>query len=460
MANIQSSRRYTLLVSLAAAFGGLLFGYDTAVISGVIAPVKDQFNLSAVSEGWFVSSGLWGCIIGVLLAGLLSNAIGRKKVLILSGITFLLSALGCAFAGNSEVLVASRLIGGIGVGIASVISPMYITEFAPAAKRGMLVACYQLAITIGIFMAYLVNALIASSADQFAGTDGLSLLFGAEAWRGMFLMMAVPSILFIFILIFIPESIRYLISKGKLESAKNILFRTREPELAQEEWKLISAPAVDSATGKTKTDWTAVRLPLIIGIFLAFFQQFSGINAVIYYGPEIFAKANIPSDNALLFQSIIGAVNILFTFVAIVYADKAGRRTLLLYGLTGLIISLVSIGFIFQMESTPGFLLLFMMLAYIACFALSLGPVTWIVINEIFPSSFRVQGVTICTLAVWLAVALLGQFFPLMLEHLGTANTFWLFALCCIAHLIFSYYYIPETKGKQLEDVEKLFGGH
>jgi MFS transporter, SP family, arabinose:H+ symporter len=452
----------SLLVSLAPALGGLLFGYDTAVISGVIEPVRIQFSLSAVYEGWFVSCGLLGCIIGVLVAGFLSNIIGRKKVLMLSGITFLISAIGCSAAESKELLVAARLIGGIGVGIASVVSPMYITEFAPAHKRGMLVTLYQLAITIGIFLAYLVNAGIAASAESFVTSAGVKgLLLGRENWRGMFLMMAIPSIVFVFILSFIPESIRYLVNKGRLDLAKEILFNTRDKKVAQQEWELLSSAGNNQKNKAGKVSiWNKIRFPLLIGIFLAFFQQFSGINAVIYYGPEIFKKAGIASGNALSFQAIIGAVNILFTFVAIRYADRAGRRSLLLYGLAGLIISLVSIGFIFRADNVPGYVLLIFMLLYIACFALSLGPVTWILINEIFPAAYRVQGVTICTLAVWVAVWLLGQFFPVMLDSLGTANTFWLFAGCCVLHFVISYKYIVETKGKQLEEIEKIFLVH
>jgi SP family arabinose:H+ symporter-like MFS transporter len=457
----RSVAQSAVLVTLAPALGGLLFGYDTAVISGVIEPVRNQFHLSTVYEGWFVGCGLLGCIIGVLMAGILSNKIGRKMVLMLAGITFLVSAIGCSAAVSKELLVLARLVGGIGVGVASVISPMYITEFAPAKSRGSLVAMYQLAITIGIFLAYLVNAGIAASAHTFVDSPGIvGLLFGREVWRGMFVAMAIPSILFIFILSFIPESIRYLVSKGLIAEGKEILFRTRDKQEAEQEWLAMTRVNTDGGTAIKRTSWRAIKFPLLIGIFLAIFQQFSGINAVIYYGPDIFGKAGIPSGNALYFQAIIGAVNIPFTFVAIRYADKAGRRSLLLYGLAGLIISLVLIGFIFRIDGVPGYLLLACMLAYIACFALSLGPVTWILINEIFPAAYRVQGVTICTLAVWVAVWLLGQFFPLMLEQFGIANTFWLFALCCLVHFVVSYKYIVETKGKQLEEIERIFVAH
>lgn len=449
----------SFFISLAPALGGLLFGYDTAVISGTIELVQNKFDLTAAYIGWFVSCGLLGCIIGVLAAGVLSNAIGRKKVLIISGITFLLSAIGCAWAESKEVLVLARLTGGIGVGIASVVSPMYISEFAPASKRGMLVALYQLAITIGIFLAYLINAAIASGAG--ASSEGLmGMLFQQEIWRGMFVMMAIPSLLFIIIIAFIPESIRYLIKIGQIQYARRILFSTRDKAAAELEWTILNKQQDNNVSRPDGGFWKTMRFPLLIGVLLAFFQQFSGINAVIYYGPEIFKKAGIASDNALLFQSIIGGVNVLFTFVAIRKADQAGRRPLLLWGLAGLILSLFFIGVIFNTTAAPGYLLLVCMLVFIACFALSLGPVTWILINEIFPAAYRVQGVTICTLAVWLAVGILGQFFPIMLESLGTANTFWLFSFCCFLHLLFSYRYIPETKGKLLEEVEKLFIAH
>lgn len=451
----------SFFISLAPALGGFLFGYDTAVISGTIEQVRNKFDLTPAYEGWFVSCGLLGCIIGVLIAGALSNLMGRKKVLMLSGITFLFSAIGCALAGSKEMLVIARLIGGVGVGIASVASPMYISEFAPAQKRGMLVAFYQLAITLGIFLAYLINAGIAYAADADSVPNGLQgLLFERESWRGMFIMMAVPSILFIIILVFIPESIRYLIKIGKISNARSILFSTRDEVSAELEWATLNAYQDNNITLPKANFWKSMRFPLLIGVLLAFFQQFSGINAIIYYGPEIFKKAGIASDNALLFQSIIGGVNVLFTFVAIRKVDKAGRRPLLLWGLTGLIISLALMGWVFNSNDISGYFLLFCMLLFIACFALSLGPVTWILINEIFPASFRVQGVTICTLAVWLAVGLLGQFFPIMLETLGTANTFWLFAFCCLLNLLFSYRYIPETKGRQLEEAEQLFIVH
>ncbi|HEY1113728.1 MAG TPA: sugar porter family MFS transporter [Chitinophagaceae bacterium] len=453
-----TTSRSAFLIALAPALGGLLFGYDTAVISGTIELVRNQFALTTAYEGWFVSSGLVGCIIGVLIAGALSNSIGRKKVLVLSGLAFLVSAIGCAFAPSKEWLVMARLVGGIGVGVASVVAPMYISEFAPASKRGMLVALYQLAITIGIFMAYLVNAGIASAAGE--GTPAQGWFSGQESWRGMFLMMALPSILFITILAYIPESIRYLLHKGKTTSARNILFGTRDRVAAEQEWDRLATYQNLNTTALRGDIWKSIRFPLLIGIVLAFFQQFSGINAVIYYGPEIFKKAGIASENALLFQSIIGGVNVLFTFVAIRNADKAGRRPLLLYGLVGLIVSLSLIGWIFHSSGVPGYILLLCMLVFIACFALSLGPVTWILINEIFPASFRVQGVTICTLAVWLAVALLGQFFPTMLATFGAANTFLLFAFFCLLHLLFSYKFIPETKGKQLEEIEQIFMNH
>jgi SP family arabinose:H+ symporter-like MFS transporter len=457
----RSPHRSAVLVSLAPALGGLLFGYDTAVISGVIEPVRNKFHLSTAYEGWFVGCGLLGCIIGVLVAGILSNSIGRKKVLVLAGITFLISAIGCSVAFTKELLVAARLLGGIGVGIASVISPMYITEFAPAKKRGSLVAMYQLAITVGIFLAYLVNAGIAAAAHTFNDSTGIAgLLFGREVWRGMFVVMAIPSIVFIFIVSFIPESIRYLVSKGRLELGKEILFNTRNRQEAEQEWLAMTVAQQHSGNAVKRAPWRSIKFPLFIGIFLAVFQQFSGINAIIYYGPEIFSKAGIPAGNALYFQAIIGAVNILFTFVAIRYADKAGRRSLLLYGLAGLIISLVLIGFICRIDGVPGYMLLICMLAYIGCFALSLGPVTWILVNEIFPAAYRVQGVTICTLAGWVAVWMLGQFFPLMLDKLGIGNTFWLFALCCLVHFFVSYRFVVETKGKQLEEIERIFVAH
>ena len=438
-------------ICIAAAVGGLLFGFDTAVISGAIPFVKTQFSLSSTAEGWLVSSGLLGCIAGVFTTGLISDRIGRKKTLLTAAITFLISGVGCAFAASFNMLVVFRLIGGIGVGMASVISPMYISEFAPANKRGRMVSYYQLAITVGILLAYFSNALVLF----LSGNNPHGLL--AEPWRMMFLIMTLPSVLFLLMLVKVPESPRWLVSVNSREEAKKIIYAVRAPLFAERELQDIEKAKTRSTAGSLSLLHPSLRIPLLIGLVLAVLQQFSGINAIIYYGPSIFQSAGIDSSNALIFQVIIGTINVLFTFVAIAYADKYGRKSLLFAGLTGIIISLAVCGFLFYTNSTQHLVLLAFMLIYVASFAFSLGPVTWVIINEIFPTQVRVKAVTVCTMALWLAVWLVGQFFPWMLEKAGAGITFWVFALFSLINLIFSITVVKETQGKTLEEMDTMF---
>jgi SP family arabinose:H+ symporter-like MFS transporter len=444
-------------ICLTASIGGLLFGFDTAVISGAINLVKSQFLLNAILEGWLVSSGLVGCIIGVFMTGFLSDRIGRKKTMMLAGGMFFLSGIGCSFASSMTPLIAARVIGGIGVGMASVVSPMYIAEFAPADKRGRMIAYYQLAITIGILLAYFSNALLVSFSQNNFENAVFVWFFKEETWRPMFLAMSIPSFIFLIMVIKVPESPRWLVSINKRENAKKILNSVRPPLQAAAEFQDIENAAIKSIDKKISVFDRSIRLPLIIGIVLAVLQQFSGINAIIYYGPSIFKTAGIASNNALLFQVIIGAVNLLFTFVAIRSVDKYGRKFLLLTGLSGIIFSLIFCGFLFYIGHTDTILLLVLILLFIACFAFSLGPVTWILINEIFPTAVRVKAVSICTLALWIAVWIVGQFFPWLLEKEGAAVTFWIFAAFSIINFFFSLKVVKETKGKSLEEMEDVF---
>lgn len=326
-------------ICLAAALGGLLFGFDTAVISGTVTLVKSQFGMDTTTEGWFVSSGLLGCIIGVFTAGIASGSLGRKKVLILSGLMFLLSGLGCALSATAGHLVLFRLIGGIGVGMASVVAPMYITEFAPAAIRGRMVAFYQLSITIGVLGAYLSNASIVTFATGLqSSVPAIDWLFSMEAWRGMFMVMIVPSIIFILMMLRVPESPRWLASRKE--------------------------QIIDQKSGRS-VFIKELRLPLLTGVLLCIFQQFSGINAIIYYGPKIFNAAGFDEDNALYAQVVIGVVNVLFTIIAITQSDRFGRKPLLITGLLGMIFSLVVVGICFQTGYLQGPLLLIMLLLFI-----------------------------------------------------------------------------------------------
>jgi len=444
-------------ICLTASIGGLLFGFDTAVISGAINLVKSQFSLNALLEGWLVSSGLVGCIIGVFMTGILSDRIGRKKTMMWAGGMFFLSGIGCSFASSMTPLIAARVIGGIGVGMASVVSPMYIAEFAPANKRGRMIAYYQLAITIGILLAYFSNALLVSFSQNNFENAVFVWFFKEETWRPMFLAMSIPSFIFLIMVMNVPESPRWLVSINKREKAKKILNSVRPPLQAAAELQDIESAAIKSIDKKISVFDRSIRLPLIIGIVLAVLQQFSGINAIIYYGPSIFKTAGVANNNVLLFQVIVGAVNLLFTFVAIRSVDKYGRKFLLLTGLTGIILSLIFCGLLFYTGHTDNILLLVLILLFIACFAFSLGPVTWILINEIFPTAVRVKAVSICTLALWIAVWIVGQFFPWLLEKEGAAITFWIFAAFSIINFFFSLKVVKETKGKSLEEMEDVF---
>jgi len=370
---------------------------------------------------------------------------------------FLVSSVGCAFSASFQLLVIFRLAGGIGVGMASVVSPMYIAEFAPAEKRGKMIAWYQLAITIGILLAYFSNALLVLFARHHFENSSLLWFFKTETWRPMFLVMAVPSFIFVLLLTRIPESPRWLVSINKNDKAHKILLTVRPQLLAIKELKDMEQAAQKASVKKRSVLDPSLRLPLIIGIVLAVLQQFSGINAIIYYGPGIFESAGIDSSNALLFQVIIGAVNLLFTLVAIRWADQYGRKRLLAIGLAGIILSLTGCGILFYTGQAQGILLLVFMLLFIACFAFSLGPVTWIIINEIFPTEVRVKAVSICVLALWIAVWLVGQFFPWLLEKSGAAFTFWMFAAFSLINFIFCWKVVKETTGKTLEEMEQVF---
>lgn len=447
---------------IAAAVGGLLFGFDTAVISGTIEFITGQYHLSTGMEGWFVSSGLAGCIAGVVLVGLISNTLGRKPILLLSGFLFLLSAIGCAWATNIEYLILFRFAGGLGVGVASVICPLYITEFAPPNIRGRMVAFYQLAITIGILLAYFSNSyLLALSQEVQSGGGFFTLFFQQEVWRSMFLVMSVPSVIFILMMAFAAESPRWLIAGGKKEKALAILAVTSVPGTAAAAFRDIQQASDKRGSSSRSIFDKSLRTPLLIGSLLCVFQQFSGINAIIYYGPKIFTEAGLAEGSALNTQVIIGIVNVLFTFVAITQSDKLGRKKLLVYGLLGMIVSLITVGFCFYTNYTANFLLIFMLVFFIACFALSAGPITWILINEIFPDDVRTKAVSFCTFILWGAVWVVGQFFPWLLENIGPAGVFWVFAGFSILSLFFCLNVLKETKGKSLEEIETIYtAGH
>lgn len=452
---MQNKSIYLIVITLVASLGGFLFGFDMAVISGVLPLLHKQFALTAFQEGWFVSSALVGCIIGVAFSGELSDRLGRKKPLLIAAVLFLLSALGCALLPTLSWIIAARVMGGIGIGIASNVVPLYISEIAPARNRGRLITYYQFALTFGILVAYLTNAGLLNYALGAGNSTGAwhTLLTG-ETWRGMFGIGAIPAILFLIGLFLVPESPRWLIQKNRMAEGTVILEKINGADTAQQDAANIRQ---NVATGKTSYKellsprW---RRALIIGILLPLFSQFSGINAIIYYGPSILNNAGITLSNSLLSQIIFGAANMLFTFIAIWKVDSLGRRPLYLVGTAGAAISLFLTGVCFFAGATTGWWLLICVLLFLACFAFSIGPLKFVVAAEIFPGEIRGRAMAISIMVMWIADTIVGQLTPILLKSIGTAFTFWLFAVCCVIAFITVYKLLPETKGKSLEEIE------
>ena len=426
---MKTTTQSIILVCLIAALGGLLFGFDMAVISGVLPLMQEQFGLSPAQEGWLVSSALVGCIIGVAISGSLSDQLGRKKLLITAALLFLISALGCALLNSFAHIIWARIVAGLGVGVASNIVPLYISEIAPANKRGRFVTYYQLAVTVGILIAYLSNyGLLIYAENINFNTDTFHYLFGREVWRGMFIVGAIPALLFLVGLFFVPESPRWLNQKEKKE---------------QSSYRDLLTPAM--------------RRHLILGLLLPLFSQFCGINAIIYYGPTILNNAGISLSNSFQSQIIFGVANMLFTFIAIWKVDQLGRRPLYLAGTACAAISLVLTGIFFFIQNVPGIWILIAVTFFLASFAFSIGPLKFVVASEIFPTHIRGRALGLSIMVMWVADAAVGQITAVMLREIGTAYTFWFFAFFCIVAFITVYRLLPETKGKSLEEFEKFW---
>ncbi len=447
---------YLATLSFIAAIGGFLFGFDTAVISGTLHFVQAQFAMSPTMEGWFVSSALLGAIIGVAFAGKLSDSAGRKNVLLLSALLFLISGIGCGFAPDQSWLITYRFIGGMGVGVASIISPLYISEFAPAKYRGSLVSVYQLAITIGILVAYFSNAMLLKlSTGHLFANSLLHWIINLEVWRVMFVMYAFPAIIFFLLLLIVPESPRWLAMKGKNDKAFLYLSKLNGPISAKRELEEIKEAAKEETGSLRMLLEPKYRVPLIIGLSLPILSQFSGINAIIYYGPKILEQAGFQLSGALGGQVTIGLINVFFTIIAVFMIDKWGRKPLLIAGISGAIVSLAVCGILFAKGITDGPWILISILAYISCFAFSFGPICWVIIGEIYPNSIRGRAMSVATLTLWIGVFIVGWLTPIMLNGIGAAFTFWIFALLCIPALFITLKIIPETKGKSLEEIER-----
>lgn len=447
--------RPLLVVLAVVVVAGLLFGYDQGVISGALNGIKHHFTLSAILVEVVTSWVTLGALGGSLLGGYLADHYGRRRAVLIAGLLFILGALLQAFAPSVPILVAGRLVVGLGVGVAAVAAPLYGSELAPAAHRGRFVSAYQLAITVGIFLAYLVNAGLAET----------------DSWRWMLGVSVVPGVLLLLVGALGVESPRWLVKAGRSGEARGVL-QTVAPDTDAAAGLADIERALDEEAGNAS--WREVfdrrcRKPLVVALGLAIFQQITGINAIIYYANQIFASAGFatPAAQTTATTWAVGGVNVAATFIAIAFIDKLGRRPLLLAGLVGMGLALLAVGIAFlSIDGQPagseaagptaaGIVTLIALVVFIVSFAFSLGPVVWTVINEIFPGRVRGRAVAVATAVNWGSAFLVSQFFLTLIETIGTSATFWLFAFFCLAGWIWVYRAVPETKGHTLEEIER-----
>lgn len=455
---------YLTFLSVVAAIGGFLFGYDAAVISGTISQVTAQFGLDEIQVGWFVGCALIGSIIGVLFAGKLSDMWGRKMTMLIAAVFFSVSGIGCAFIDSFEQLVFARILGGIGIGIVSIVSPLYISEVSIAQYRGRLVSLYQLAVTIGFLGAYLANfqLLHFSQSGITLGADWVHRIFVSEVWRGMLGFSSIPSLLFFFIIFFIPESPRWLVLKGRDGLARSIF---RKIYLSEHEAAGQLQETKSVIQSESKSEWKLLLQPgiskaVLIGAAIAILGQFMGVNAVLYYGPSIFEQAGLSGGDALFSQVLVGIVNAVTTVIAVFIIDKIGRKKLVYYGVSGMVISLLLIGFYFRFSTTfnlPNIFLLIFFLFYVFCCAISICAVIFVLLSEMYPTRVRGMAMSIAGFALWIGTYLVGQLTPWMLQNLTPAGTFLLFAIMCVPYILIVWKLIPETTGKSLEEIERYW---
>ncbi|PCI35068.1 MAG: D-xylose transporter XylE [Flavobacteriaceae bacterium] len=471
MMSATTNSRYLIKLTLVATLGGLLFGYDTGVISGTVGSLESFFvNPKGLSEtaasafkGFLVASALIGCIIGGIFGGLVSKKLGRKKGLVLAGILFLISALGSSMPEMfikpigeldhtfSTIFIVYRIIGGIGVGLASMLSPLYIAEIAPAKSRGKLVSLNQLAIVGGFMVVYFVNYFI----SRGGGSDAWLNEIG---WRWMFASEVIPAGLFLGLLYFVPDTPRSLMLKNKPEEALDVLIKIN----GEEEGTKILEEIKGSLTSHSGKLLSYGWLIIVIGIALSVFQQFVGINVVLYYAPEIFKTISSGTDTALLMTIIVGIVNFLFTIIAVKTVDKYGRKPLMIIGALGMAIAMLSLGFVFFSGAT-GYLALACMVLYVASFAMSWGPVVWVLLSEIFPNKIRGRAMAVAVAAQWISNYLVSFTFPMMNDNTYLTDLFnhgfayWIYGLMSLLAMYFVWKYVPETKGKTLEEMENIW---
>lgn len=438
------NRAYVYWIAAVAAISGLLFGYDTAVINGALVFLREQFGLSEVQSEIAAGSLLAGCLVGAAVAGSLSDRFGRKRVLILAAILFGISSLGTALPRDLNEFVVARLIAGAAIGVASVLAPMYIAEVSPAVVRGRLVTLNQMAIVTGILVSYLVSWLL----------SGL----GPVSWRWMFATAAIPSAILFGALLLIPESPRWLLKQGMEEQAMAILRRISGQDAALHEVAAIRTGLAEETGSYRELLAPHLRRPLAIAMLLAAFSQITGINTVIYYGATLFREhGGLGSSSAIGANVIIGAVNFLCTILATVLIDRIGRKPLLLAGSAGMAVSLGALAWAFRMTPAPATLIISLVLCYVAFFAVSFGPATWVYIAELFPTAIRGRAMSIGTLVLWASCLAVTLTFLTLVQYLGASGAFAVYASLCLAAFLFIRQMVPETKGRTLEQIQSLW---
>ncbi len=459
---IPYNKQFILLVSLTAAMGGFLFGYDWVVIGGAKPFYEPYFGLeSATQKGWGTSSALVGCMAGALACVFLADKYGRKRLLIIAGLLFTISAVGTALATTFFWFNFYRIVGGVAMGIALNLSPMYIAEIAPPDKRGMYVSINQLLVMFGVLIAQLANwqiALLDTDLDVHASNEIISQSWsGLYGWRWMFGAETLPALIFFFLMFFVPESVRWLVKNGQIEQAEKILIRIGGKEYASNQINDVkSTVSVEDADHVNFKELLSPRILKIVGlgIFLSFLQQWSGLNVVIYYASDIFQAAGYNLREMMLNIVVIGSVMVLSVVVTMLTVDKLGRKTLLLFGTSSMAIVYAMIGYCFYANYT-GLVIVLLVLANVMFYSITLAPLLWVVLSEIFPNRIRGAAMSIAALAHWVGNFSLTFSFPAIKENLGWANNFWLYGLICAFGFLVLYFILPETKGKTLEEIER-----
>lgn len=459
---LHGSPLFLAAICLVASTGGFLFGFDTAVISGTFGFVEKQFALTKLELGWFGSSALGGCILGACVAGWFGDRFGRKPALLAAGFLFFISALFSMIPKTFEILIYARVIGGIGVGIASVLAPMYISEFAPPRIRGRLVALYQLSIVVGILTAYFCNSQLlrffgAGGGGRFEDGGLLNWVLEAEVWRGMFGSEMIPALSFILMLLVVPESPRWLVERNKPGVAFRVMSRIGGSDQARQEIIQISDSLKHEEGTLRELFKPGLRLALIVGLGLSIFGQMTGVNIVVYYGPSILEQSGIKLGSAMQYQVMLGVINLVFTLIAIWKVDTWGRRPLLIWGMGIVTLTLGITGILFLLKVTSGFLIVLVLGIYMACVALSICSVIWVITPEIFPNRIRGRAMSIAVFSNWGTNTLSAFMFPWFVAKFGLHTAFFMFGIICFAATLFFWKFVPETKGRSLEEIEKFW---